>query len=262
MSSERPRIPNVTHRTKLSLAVRIIDEYTGEPLPVQVQSSTLEKQKYRRTNRGEQYTGDAPQVFLRGTEVDPIINLSGYFLFLDIRFPDETITIEVTGGWRYLDTERTIASPEPDEPTVETIKLRPSPAYQFPSGATLLRGRLFRELDSEEEQGLEEDVEGATLGIHELGRTTETTSDGEFVLYFKDITESDVSENENGNTIVLVEGMSPRIRIQHDFFGTASVRLEAHEGRIMCYELRYDEDLNLHYRACGEETWILASDSI
>ena len=268
------RVPMETRRTTLTLAVRLVDGFTRErPTPEYGRPSAGDEKGLRPAERSAA-GGRYPRVSLRiGNRVVPAVrNPSGFDLFLDVAIPDDaTPTLAVEGGRRYLDRTLPVApeslSPlrptadgsRPDEdgpgspndlletvrrwrddsPTYQTVRLRPSPAYRFPPGATLLRGRV-RGPDGEPLGGVTLTVDGAA----ETAGDTETTPDGEFVVYFVRLTEDDVTDDGR----VQIDGANPRVELKHEpedrdtteSLGAGRVSLTAEEGRTRVYALQFE----------------------
>lgn len=201
-----------SHETRLSLAVVVVDGFTGERL-VEGARVTLEDE------------GANP------LRTEPVKKPDGYRLFLDL--PDTTVHVSVDGGKRYLkpdDQERPEVIPselwsqwetDGDEP-IEVIELTPSAAYDFPAGSTLIRGHVF---DSEGE-GLAE----ATLSIPGVGNEEEmgvsgegeTDERGQFMLFFNGVSPDNV-ERENGRRLVKVDGENPTVEVSHPNLGPEPV---------------------------------------
>lgn len=262
MNSEQdgPQTPIEKHKTTLTLAVKLVDVYIGKrPIMEHRRRSVTpnsEHERQRLEHRG-QNAMRYPHVSLAEVDTDAVQNNSGFHLFLDATVPDDA-TVDIDGGQRYLDeslpVDPTALTPlrPPEEieqlqsSPYQEIQLRPSPVYRFPPGATLLRGRV--------QDPAEDGVEGATLTILGLDRTTETVRDGEFVLYFKDITADDVSV-EDGDRLIQVDGDTPQVEVSHDPpgantvpLGTDTVPLVAEEGVTRTYVLSYDEEGNVTAR--------------
>lgn len=114
------------------------------------------------------------KVKLKEGDINANKNLSGYYLFTDLTAGNYTVVIEPD---LYFPEEITvdISSLDPKNPVIEIV-LKPRPAYPFPGNATLLRGLVS-------DTG---PVVNAVLKV--VGKTIETITDksGEFVLYFKE----------------------------------------------------------------------------
>jgi len=126
---------------KLSLAVWLVDDYTGK-----------------------QPIGD---ISLAIGEHAPVRNPSGYYLFLDLAAGD--YSLEVRSQY-YFDIEAAITLPLSGEP-VSVQTLMPKPEYPFSRTATLIRGKVS--------EGGAGTVSGATVkitGSDVQNQTTEKTS--------------------------------------------------------------------------------------
>ncbi len=150
--------------TKLSMAVFLVDDYTGKP-PI----GSLE-------------------VFLVNQEVKSFKNPSGYYLFLDLPGGQYQIRVEAE---HYFAVNTTVDIPGPD-PVIE-ITLIPRPSYPFSAGTTLIRG-VFQDTAANP-------VPEAMVKVLEKNISTITTQEGEFVFYFKGLTDDDVFE-ENGKWFI------------------------------------------------------------
>lgn len=265
MSGEQvgPRVPIEKHETTLTLAVKLVDAYTGtRPVMEHRRRPVSPKPEHecQRVERRRRNTMGYPHVSLTEVDADAVQNSSGFHLFLDTEIPDDAI-VDIDGGRRYLDERPPVSLDAltplrpPEEvgqqqsPLYQEIRLRPSPVYRFPPGATLLRGRV--------QDPAGDGVEGATLTILGLDRTTETTEttrDGEFVLYFTDITADDVAV-EDGDRLIQVDRDTPQVEVSHDPpgddtapLGTDTVPLVAEEGVTRSYVLSYDKAGNVTTR--------------
>jgi hypothetical protein len=187
-----------TIKSHLSLAVWLIDEFTGK-LPV----------------------ADLT-VRLKETDKKPIKNPSGYYCFTDVNAGDYTIIVKPTVPLRtpYFQKEIKITVPMPNrlEPVTEII-LNPALSYPFPSHTTLIRGFAVKSVG-----GKLEPV--PNIPVYRLmpdnTRGVETTTDhnGEYALYVKKIeiadgdagmeviveAESDGHKKQEGLGIILREG--------------------------------------------------------
>ena len=141
--------------TRLSMAISLVDDYTGKQPDGKV------------------------KVFLKGKKIKSIKNPSGYYLFLDL--PEEEYIVRVEAA-RYFEVEIPVkpAELDPLAPVVE-VKLKPEPSYPFPPGATLIRG-MVRDVR-------ENPVEDAGVEVLGMEVSNRTTGKGEFVLYFKPLGE-------------------------------------------------------------------------
>lgn len=236
VSGEQRVVRIEDHTTTLSLAVKLVDAYTDER-PVSEYRTPLASTDGRRQQsdgslHGREMVVRYPLVSIAGINAEPVENPSGYHLFLDLTLPD-TPVVTVDGGTRYMDAthEVELSALSPLNPVAE-IELTPSRAYQFPAGATLLRGCVQ---DADETA-----VAGATLSIQDIDRTTETDRDGEFVLYFTHITTEDIRV-VNGRRMIQIHGRTPHIEVSHDVLGSGTVRLAAEESTTRSYVISYDD---------------------
>ena len=129
MSERDDAVAAGTTTTRLSLAVKLVDAFTGGR------------------------PAGTPRVSLADVDADPIEKPSGYRVFLDL--DAGPVTVDVDGGEPYLDARREdvdavdLSDPDtdldpsdPDTLPVTTVELLPAPPYRFPAGATLVRGHV------------------------------------------------------------------------------------------------------------------------
>jgi hypothetical protein len=133
------------------------------------------------------------RVSLAEAEQQAIRNLSGYYVFTDLK--NGHYTIQVTSD-HYFDEAREVDllqnSDDPRQADLVTgIVLKPLPSYPFPPGTTLVKGMI------KNEQG--QPISGAMV----VGRGAQswTTERGEFVLYFTPLTGDDIT-TINGTTFL------------------------------------------------------------
>lgn len=252
--------PIETVTRELALAVRLVDAYTGQPVPVrQVRAARPRRERAHGRRRN---ATDVLTVSIRDVDADPITNPSGYLLYFREDFPDNSGEIEllVEGGGRYVDRRVPVdlSDPERDRQTPLEIELGPLPAYQFPTGATLVRGGVFvidDEVDDTDDIDLREFGEaGVKLNFESFDATSSTTTTGEFVLPLTGITAADVDDG-----MVQVGGDDPVLRIEppHEELDDVSIPVEIREGDTQCYQVRFDMSREdpVSYRECGAETW-------
>jgi hypothetical protein len=168
-----------------------------------------------------------PRVTVDGDEPDTVTP-SGYRVFLDREA--DTVTVAVDGGDRYLDDEQTIDRLSHDPTDAVTFELRPAPAYQFQSGATLIRGRVTDDAD--------EPVADATVSVQGLSRTARTDTRGAYVYFFAAGTDGEVVERGD-RMVIEVAGGDPTIEATHPDHGTASASTELEEGSTAVADLKY-----------------------
>lgn len=188
--------------TKLTLAVRLVDAFTGSR------------------------PGAGVEVSAAGVDTTPVENPSGYHLFLDL--PDDPITVVVDGGNRYLPHTETIDPTSHDPPAVD-IDLLPSPAYRFPPGATLLRGVVLGADDAP--------VADATASIEHTNKETVTDEHGEFVLFFSKVTADDVERVSDGRRLIRVDDEDPVLEVSHPDAGSTSMARPVEEKATTKYSI-------------------------
>jgi hypothetical protein len=138
----------------------------------------------------------------------------------------------VTDTGNYLEETRHITLPLAGEPVI-TLTLVPSPVYPFPAGTTLIRGVARDEDDGNP-------VNDANVLVVGKGIETRTTGKGEFVLYFKGLTQDDITES-GGKTYVKGNGNNRvRVRVIHPDYHNKTVQTEVEEGKTasMILELK------------------------
>ena len=259
-----------TRRTTLTLAVLLVDGVTRERPTSEYGRPSAGDERGRRPAERSAARGRYPRVSLRveNRVVPAVRNPSGFDLFLDVAVPDDaTPTLVVEGGLRYFDrtlpvtseslsplrptTDENPPDDRPEDPdtlledvrrwrddssTYQEVRLRPSPAYRFPPGATLLRGRV-RGPDGEP-------LNNVTLAVDGTDESTETARDGEFVVPFTKLTEDDVTDDGR----VQIDGANPRVEVTHEpedrgtteSLGADTVSLTAGEGRTRVYTLQFE----------------------
>jgi hypothetical protein len=157
--------------TRVSFAVALTDEYTDGP-PI-----------------------DSTRVFIKEQEIRAIKNRSGYYVFLNLSEGEYKVQVES----EYYFREEAIVKPSNLEPLnpVVSVTLKPTPFYPFASGATLIRG-MVQDSDGNSISGAELEVIGKEVN-------SKTTNKGEFVLFFKSLSEEDIIV-EGGKKLVRGNG--------------------------------------------------------
>lgn len=171
------------HSHRLSLAVSVIDGFTGKPVnaPLRVYLKELRQARVRRSQ-------------------------SGLFCFEEITAGNYTLVVEpdpTTADWFYLKprpnevwTEKferpiTLPFPNPLSP-LEIVTLSPKSSYPFPANSTLVRGTVTWGASSESVAGAVirttyDQTDPNDVGGPPVSVTIETQSDrvGEYVLFFQ-----------------------------------------------------------------------------
>lgn len=191
-----------TTTTRLTLAVELIDTFTGEQPEEELSVSAAD------------------------VDTVPARNPSGFHLFLDL--PNDPLPIVVDGGDGYFDLKETIDPTELDPPAAQ-LNVTPSPGYRFPPGATLLRGFVVDDSDNP--------VGSATVSIRDTDEETVTDENGEFVLFIKNITPADVHRTDDGTRLIRINGDDPEIHVAHPNHGSTTVRQPLEEGSITRYNI-------------------------
>lgn len=175
--------------TTLFLAVAMVDPVTrGEP-------------------RGR------PRVSIPGAEGERVRNRSGYHLFLDASVSDPTLVVD--GGDYYLDERVQVPRStfvdqrgDPKRTPSIAVWLTPAPAYEFPAGATVVRGRVT------ESPARDDPVPGAELSLERTDVATRAVAAGEYVLYVPpDV--GTVTTDADGDRVVQVGGDDPSVAVDH-----------------------------------------------
>jgi hypothetical protein len=184
-----------SRKTKLSFAVSLVDEYTNEK-PI-----------------------GGMEVSLKETSKRAVKNPGSYYLFLDL--PDDSYTVQVRSEY-YFDEDLDIntAGRDPKNPVMLTLK--PKPSYLFPPGATLIRGVVYDVYGTP--------ISGAKAKVRGRDVENKTTEEGEFVLYFRALTEDEIIKEGskrfvkgNGDKIIHLDLEYNRV--------TKTIELEAEEGK-------------------------------
>jgi hypothetical protein len=183
--------------TKLSLALRLIDDYTKEQSFGGINVSLNEK-KYK-----------------------PVKNPSGYYLFLDL--PTETHTVHIKSDFYFEENiEVKLSDINPTKPE-NRIVLKPNPAYPFPNGATLIRGMVIDKAGNP--------LPNAAVQVTEKNLNTVTTNRGEFVLYFPPLRENNVKKENGSRFIKTTDNKKLRIKATFgDQSNTVSLKEDVKEG--------------------------------
>jgi hypothetical protein len=192
-----------TRKSVLSLAVYLIDEYSGGPAAGNVGVSLKELDKR------------------------PIKNPSGYFLFLDIE--EGRYTIQANGGEFYFDIEKTVTLQELKS-TVVDITFKPTPSYKFPGRATLIRGVVMDKSGN--------GIAGAKVKVRRTEITTYTTKKGEFAVYFKGLKKGEV-KTKDGKKLLRIKGKKAGLEIKPKGYKKKTRTLEVEEGQTTSISITY-----------------------
>ncbi|MFC4360614.1 hypothetical protein ACFO0N_21945 [Halobium salinum] len=259
MSSEEPVART---NTRLALAVGLVDGYTDQPLRVGEFRAEWSRTSLVKGNEqaAESRIGEPtkPTLTFPDLDIEPVVNPSGYVLLFEADVPEDTdtVAVEVTGGERYVDDERTVDLDafDPGDDPVETITLQPRPAYPFSAGATLVRGHVFVLGDEDDPADplvpAEHGRAGVTVTLVEFDRATETVEDGEYVLALTGLTTDDVEDGQ-----VRVDGLPPTLRVESDDLDPVAVSAPLREGLGHQYLFRYDADGTATYWLDTADRW-------
>jgi len=179
--------------TKLSLAIWLSDDYTDRQPIGEIKLSLGEKEAIR--NRG------------------------GYYLFLDLPAGDYRLK---TQAQYYFDQEVDITLPLAGDPVVN-LTLKPNPSYPFSERATLIRG-MVRGTDGEP-------VPEALVKITGKEIENKTTQEGEFVLYFKNLTEQDIIKVNKKRYVKRDGNRRLLLVVTHPNYRRKMVQVEVEEGK-------------------------------
>lgn len=191
---------------------------------------------------GGQPSGD-PVVRVAESDERPIRTKSGHYLFFDL--PEKEVTVTADAGDQYRNATKTAdldpAGGARDTGTPFEVPLKPTPAYEFPSGLTRVRGTV---LDGTTP------VPGATVSVAVPGhsRTVETTDAGEFVHYFdvnaSTIERYDPDPNDPTNPVerrYKPGGSHPEFTVDGDP-GTFTENVVVVVGTCTTYDLNYQSN--------------------
>lgn len=186
---------------------------------------------------------DGPPVgdpVVRVDEADdpPTRTRGGYYVFTQL--PDEEVTVTVDAGDQYQDASQSVdldpagGARDPGNPV--EFSLDPTPAYQFPSGLTRVRGTVFDGTDP---------VSGATVTVADHSLTVETTDAGEFVYYFdvaaEDVVRYDPDPKDPANPVerrYRPDGSHPEFVVDGDP-GTVTENVVVEVGTCTTHDLHY-----------------------
>jgi hypothetical protein len=188
--------------TRLSLAVSVVDDYTGR-----------------------QPSGDI-EIALGGKKA--LVNPGGHHLFLDVAGGEYTLNVQ---NEYYFGQEHDITIPRSGEPVIE-LTLKPTPAYPFPRGATLIRG-IVRDNHGEPVPEAKVEVIGKEI-------ENKTTENGEFVLYFKNLTEDDIIKIGGKRYVRRNNSRRLMIKASHPAYKNKTNNTEVEEGTMVSlnFEIR------------------------
>jgi hypothetical protein len=147
------------------------------------------------------------ELFLNGTSMEPVKNLSGYYLFFALPVGDNVIRV-VSQYYSPADLIVAVADLDPLNPLIE-ISLTPRIFYPFPPSATLIQGKVINETGtpvSEAKVWLELEVD--------LDVTTRADSGGEFTLFFTHLKPENTVFRENSGKRYLVDLASPPAKLR------------------------------------------------
>ncbi|PXF60967.1 MAG: hypothetical protein C4B59_06335 [Candidatus Methanogaster sp.] len=191
---------------KLSLAVYLVDEYSNKGI------------------------ADDLEVSLKDWNMAPVRTIGGYYIFFDL--PDSSYTVQVRGATYYFDetvTEVQLADLDPRNPVV-SITLKPTPSYRFPPSSTLIRGSLWDPYG----RGVPE----AEIQVKERDIRTKTNGNGEFVIYFRDSGNYDVTTIDE-KKLVIINGENPILEIAHPDYRKKIESVVVEEGKITSLSITY-----------------------
>jgi hypothetical protein len=199
--------------TSLSLAVRVVDAFTG-----------------RSPRR-------AFDVSVDGVDATPVRGRRGHYLFLDADLPSSaSVTVEVTGSRWYEDASEPVSLSADDEPTPPainprqtpvTVEMVPTAEYSFPPATTLVRGVV-----RDERGGVDRPLAGAAVSVVGLDRTAITNDVGEFVFFFQPSPDGATSVvREDGQWLTKVNDNDPTLVATYESVDTDPVSVRVEAGR-------------------------------
>lgn len=208
-----------TEPVGLGLAVKPVDAVTGKRLETD------------------------PSVSIEGVEYTPVVNPSGYHLFLSppVSLPPDPVTVHVSAGPRYVPGTYEIVTGDLAVPG-DTVDVYRSTAFRFASGRTLVQGTV--------EDGSGDPVSWAAVGVDNTALETRTDTDGTFVLLVEGIVHVDSTARDaplrvgfeddevpltvGPDTVLDTTGSgdpaTPTLTVSHPDHGRASVTQSITEG--------------------------------
>lgn len=184
-------------------------------MPLEERATKLLEQQAGRLSLAVRLTDDfAPtdrpagriSVAFKGQPWKAVRNLSGYHVFEDL--PRGSFAVQIRSAL-YLDEDRevTLPHPTPSNPLL-TVTLKPKWFYPFPAGATLVRGLV------QEAGGIP--VAAVVVKVTGSAPENRTSEDGRFVLYFKGVTEEQVTPPPGRRLLKASDGSTAfRLRFTH-----------------------------------------------
>ena len=197
----------------------------------------------------EIYPVGAIRTYLKKEKISGVMNISGYYTFLNLEDGNYTVRIETEF---YLTKEFVVIVPSYGSPPggaiysddedvhlrdyngvlVATVTLRPNSTYPFPGGSNLIRGIVY--------DATMNPVPNAVVSV--LGKPihNKTTERGEFVLYFTGLTVDNVIRID-GRKFVRGNGTQEiKIEADHPDFGVSpQFSLQLKEGTIASASIVY-----------------------
>jgi len=183
-----------SHRSELSLAVRVFDDFTEEQPQVQllVKLKELPDAKPFRSDRGLFLFEGRESVTVQGVELPRVTIPNGNYTLVvqpDLSGGNWFNLLPEPGGTWTNTLERPIVLPLPPLRPLQDVRLSPKSSYPFPANATLVRGKVTQgggnvadAVVSTTYQQVDKDDTTQTAP-----KVVETLTDreGEFVLFFK-----------------------------------------------------------------------------
>jgi hypothetical protein len=156
------------------------------------------------------------EVFLKESKLKPIENEDKYYVY--VNQPGTLFTVRVENKY-YFDKEVNIniAALDRRNPVVPVV-VKPNYVYPYPSGATLIRGKIVDTAGKA--------IEGASASIlNSATVNNQSDTDGKFILYLGSLTE-ETSALESGIRYVFIAGStSIKMRITHPNYYAKTVTL-------------------------------------
>ncbi|MCP5107167.1 MAG: carboxypeptidase regulatory-like domain-containing protein [bacterium] len=182
-------------------------------------------------NLTDAYTGKRPlgpvKVALQHPDIKYIKNPSGYYVFVNIPKTVYKVTVESDFYLLKKDVLVKTALLDPLHPVLDIV-LDPIPSYPFPTGTTLIRGVVFQ-ADKTPVPGAAVRVKDPVLGG--LSNSAATTEKGEFVLYFKGLSEDNIKKVDGKRFLKAGSGTAVSLEIKKKNKKKTAVLQKVAEGQ-------------------------------
>jgi len=186
---------------RLSLVISLVDEFTAK-----------------------QPIGEI-RVFIKDRDIKSIKNRSGYYFFSNLSDGQYKVCVK-SEYYKEVTEEVTLPLSEPQNPL--EIILKSMPSYPFPHRATLIRGMV------QDSNG--NSLSGANVEVIGKEICNESTSDGEFVLYFRALTEEEIIIRDGKRCVKGDSDGTINLRATHDSKTGTVVLLDVEENKATLLE--------------------------